>query len=57
MVTFLIILGGLIAFNFILLKFSIQSVETGNKKTKSKKVKTNAKISEPSKAADIPKAA
>ena len=33
MVTFLLILGGLIAFNFILLKVSIQSVDNGSKKT------------------------
>ena len=34
MVTFLLILGGLIVFNFILLKFSIQSVDTNKKKSK-----------------------
>lgn len=31
MVTFLFILGGLIAVNFILLKFSIQSIDTPKK--------------------------
>ncbi|WP_158447910.1 hypothetical protein [Aquimarina longa] len=34
MVTFLIILTGLVAFNFILLKISTQSVDTDKKKSK-----------------------
>ncbi len=59
MVTFLLILGGLIAFNFVLLKFSIHSVETDKKITKSKKIQSssvNAKINK-AKTAGIPKAA
>ncbi len=44
MATFLSILGGLILFNFILLKFSIQSVDTDKKKGKSKKVRTSPTI-------------
>ncbi|MFD2562472.1 hypothetical protein [Aquimarina rubra] len=57
MVTFLLILGGLIAFNFILLKFSIQSVD--GEKRKTKKVQStvaNSKINKV-KTTGIPKAA
>ncbi|MDH7446597.1 hypothetical protein [Aquimarina sp. 2201CG14-23] len=58
MVTFLLILVGLIAFNFILLKFSIQSVDGDRKKVKSKELQssTHSKIGE-TKTDGIPKAA
>jgi len=45
MATFLSILGGLIIFNFILLKFSIQSVDSDKKKDKVKKVHTAPDVS------------
>ena len=45
MVTFLFILGGLITFNFILLKFSIQSVDTDRKKRKRTPSTTQSEIS------------
>ncbi|MHA7059187.1 hypothetical protein ACWGOQ_0018315 [Aquimarina sp. M1] len=56
MVTFLLILGGLIAFNFILLKFSIQSVDTNKKKSKEVRSTTHTKLDK-SKTTSIPKAA
>ncbi|AXT49842.1 hypothetical protein [Aquimarina sp. BL5] len=59
MVTFLLILGGLIAFNFVLLKFSIQSVDSDKKKAKAKRVQSttaNAEINKV-KTTGIPKAA
>ncbi|MBQ4801982.1 hypothetical protein J8L88_03885 [Aquimarina sp. MMG015] len=56
MATFLLILGGLIAFNFVLLKFSMQSVDSEKKKNKAVKSVTNSKIKEP-KTSGIPKAA
>ncbi|WP_378173606.1 hypothetical protein [Aquimarina sp. SS2-1] len=59
MITFLLILGGLIAFNFILLKFSIQSVDTDKRNTKVNKVQSVNSDNEIGKAktAGIPKAA
>lgn len=56
MVTFLLILGGLIAFNFILLKFSVQSVDTNRKKSKNLKSTSDANIGK-TKTARIAKAA
>lgn len=56
MVTFLLILGGLIAFNFILLKFSIQSVDTDKKKLKSKRIQASKNLNK-TKTTEIPKAA
>ncbi|GAA0720611.1 hypothetical protein GCM10009430_20960 [Aquimarina litoralis] len=56
MVTFLLILGGLIAFNFILLKFSVQSVDTNRKKSKNLKSTSEANIGK-TKATRIAKAA
>ncbi|WP_219011388.1 hypothetical protein [Aquimarina litoralis] len=44
MATFLLILGGLIAFNFVLLKFSVQSVDTNKKKAKALKSASETKI-------------
>jgi len=41
MITFLLVLLGLIAFNFILLKFSMQSVDSKKKNTNSGKVQIN----------------
>ncbi len=52
MITFLLILGGLIIFNFILLKFSVQSIDANKKDTKNsdlsktivdKKIKVSSK--------------
>ncbi|SEK54227.1 hypothetical protein SAMN04487910_0773 [Aquimarina amphilecti] len=56
MATFLLILGGLIAFNFILLKFSMQSVDSDKKKAKAVKSVTNSNITK-TKTTRIPKAA
>lgn len=60
MVTFLIILAGLVAFNFILLKLSTQSVDSDKKKTKKQENKINTidNISiDKSKPSKIPNAA
>ena len=57
MVTFLLILGGLIVFNFILLKFSIQSVDGGKKKSSSKNADLLANESLETETKRIPKAA
>ncbi len=58
MVTFLLILVGLIAFNFILLKFSIQSVDADKKKSKRIESTTTATNTiEKAKTAGIAKAA
>ncbi len=54
MITFLLILGGLVTFNFILLRFSMQSVNTD--KSKAKKAKINS-IADKSKSEEIPNAA
>ncbi len=59
MITFLLILLGLVAFNFVLLKFSMQSVDTKKKNTRASKVQINH-ISEQeakSKSSEIPTAA
>ncbi len=55
MVTFILILAGLVTFNFILLKFSMQSVDT--KKKKSKIAKVAMHTSDKSKSEEIPNAA
>ncbi|WP_161634353.1 hypothetical protein [Aquimarina pacifica] len=57
MVTFLSILAGLVAFNFILLKFSTQSVDTDRKKIQSKKSKINSISNSGANASDISNAA
>ncbi|WP_188112024.1 hypothetical protein [Aquimarina sp. RZ0] len=58
MVIFLLILGGLIAFNFVLLKFSIQSVDSDKKKLRKKKVVTTSSLEDTkTKTTGIPKAA
>ncbi len=60
MVTFLIILVALVAFNFILLKLSTQSVDTDKKKLRSQKAKINSiqgQSSDKSKSSEIPNAA
>ncbi len=60
MVTFLIILASLIVFNFVLLKLSMQSVDTDKKKSKTQKVQINSvsdQSSDKSKSSEIPNAA
>ncbi len=57
MVTFLIILASLVVFNFVLLKFSMQSVDSAKKKSKSKIDSLSKKSSDKSKTKDIPNAA
>ncbi len=58
MATFLLILAGLIIFNFILLKFSIQSVDGEKKNIKLKSTKNPASFTpEKPKTPEIPKAA
>ncbi|PKV50963.1 hypothetical protein ATE84_3032 [Aquimarina sp. MAR_2010_214] len=60
MATFLIILVGLVAFNFILLKLSTQSVDTNKNKSRTPKIKINSiskDTSDKSKSSDIPNAA
>ncbi|EZH75293.1 hypothetical protein ATO12_00520 [Aquimarina atlantica] len=60
MVTFLIILASLIVFNFVLLKLSMQSVDTDKKKSKTQKVQINSvsdQSSDKSKSSKIPNAA
>lgn len=61
MVTFLIILAGLVAFNFILLKLSTQSVDSDKNKSRKQENKINTiggKSSvEKSKSSEIPNAA
>ncbi len=59
MITFLIILAGLVAFNIMLLKFSMHSVGSNKKKTKTKgKVNHISNPStEKSKNTEIPSAA
>ncbi len=42
MVTFLLIIAGLVAFNFILLRFSTQSVDADKKKLQRKRYKINS---------------
>lgn len=56
MLTFLLILGGLIAFNFILLKFSMQSVD-GKQKVKLPKSTTKKVLTTSTKQPKIAKAA
>ena len=56
MLTFLLILGGLIAFNFILLKFSMQSVD-GKQKVKNEKSGAKAVIATSTKQTKIAEAA
>ncbi len=56
MVTFIVILASLITFNFILLKFSMQSVDADKKKAKAKRVKINT-VDDKSKTKEIPNAA
>ncbi|MFD2185485.1 hypothetical protein [Aquimarina celericrescens] len=59
MITFLLILLGLVAFNFVLLKFSMQSVDT-KKKSRTNKVQINhmpEKATSKSKSSEIPNAA
>ncbi len=56
MVTFILILAGLVAFNFLLLKFSMQSVNTDKNKSKGTKVQINS-VSDQSKSEEIPNAA
>ncbi|GAA4278961.1 hypothetical protein [Aquimarina mytili] len=57
MLTFILILAGLVAFNFILLKFSMQSVNTDKKKSKANKVRINPVSNNKSKTEEIPNAA
>ncbi|GGX27216.1 hypothetical protein [Aquimarina muelleri] len=60
MVTFLIILAGLVAFNFILLKLSTQSVDSDKRKTRKEENKINTIDDKPvdkSKSSKIPNAA
>lgn len=57
MATFLLILGGLIAFNFILLKFSMQSVDADKKKVKAKKANLHEAEVAKTKSSNIPEAA
>ncbi|AXT59959.1 hypothetical protein D1816_06195 [Aquimarina sp. AD10] len=59
MITFFLILAGLVSFNFILLKFSMQSVDTNKKKTKAKVQINHISNQEAEKAknAEIPTAA
>ncbi len=56
MITFLIILAGLVIFNFILLKISTQSVDNDKKNPKAKKVKINS-TTDKSKVTKVPNAA
>ncbi len=57
MLTFILILAGLVAFNFILLKFSMQSVNTDKKKSSTNKVRINPVSDKKSKTEEIPNAA
>jgi len=57
MITFIVILASLITFNFILLKFSMQSVDADKKKSKTKRVKINTAVDNKSKTKEIPNAA
>ncbi len=57
MVTFILILAGLITFNFILLRFSMQSVDTDKKKSKPGKIRISQISNNKSKAEEIPNAA
>lgn len=57
MATFLLILGGLIVFNFVLLKFSMQSVDTDHKRNKTKSVTNENPSLAKSKSKGIAKAA
>lgn len=57
MVTFLLILGGLVGFNFILLRFSIQSVDGNKNKSKSKNASLVTKESLETGTKTIPEAA
>ncbi len=60
MVTFLIILAGLVVFNFILLKLSTHSVDSDKKKSKAKKAQINTitdQSSNKSKSSEVPNAA
>ncbi len=60
MVNFLIILAGLVIFNFVLLKFSTQSVDGDSKKAKKRKIRINSiseKTQDKSGSSDIPNAA
>ena len=56
MLTFLLILGGLIAFNFILLKFSMQSVD-GKQKIKNERSSAKEVIATGAKQTKIAEAA
>ncbi len=58
MATFLFILAGLIVFNFVLLKFSIQSVDGDKRKSKNRKTKSTPTLTgKKPKATSIAKAA
>ncbi len=57
MLTFILILAGLVAFNFILLKFSMQSVNTDMKKSSTNKVRITPVSDKKSKTEEIPNAA
>ena len=56
MITFLIILAGLVAFNFILLKISTKSIDNDSKNLKTKKVEIDS-VSDKSKTSKVPNAA
>ncbi len=56
MISFLLILAGLVAFNFVLLKFSMQSVNTDKKKSKETRSRITP-VSDQSKSEEIPNAA
>ncbi|GAA4274172.1 hypothetical protein U6A24_22025 [Aquimarina gracilis] len=60
MTTFLLILLGLVALNFVLLKFSMQGVDTKRKNTRTNKVQINSiaeQKTDKSKNSEIPTAA
>ncbi len=60
MITFLLILVGLVTFNFVLLKFSMQSVNTNKKKAGKNRTEVNHitdQSTEKTKSSEIPTAA
>ncbi|GAA4114476.1 hypothetical protein GCM10022393_13940 [Aquimarina addita] len=57
MVLFISIIAGLIASNFILLKFSVQSVDGSKKNKKAERISTTATIKETGAPSTISKAA
>ncbi len=60
MITFLLILAGLVTFNFILIRFSMSSVDTKKKNAKANKVQVNQLAEQKaskSKNSEIPTAA